>query len=558
MFKVHSIALTAALFGYASAATGCYPTWTSSGTYVEGSWVSATTQESVTAPCTGTTNGCVNGSVTTTVSKTYNYKCLTSNGWCLTWDPAVANTGQAWDKESAACSVSFIVMLSILTLPPLPALFVNTHQGTANTPAAPTAPTPAAWSGGGCPAAYSGGTSYATGNSVSVNMGTYTMVYTCKDGANSAFCGMAGYEPGTSQYWGVAWTEQGSCTGTIAPTKSPTFTTLTDVGGCPSEYSAGEDYEEGDKVSKDGFVFQCKAGDVGKHCSQAGYEPGTSIGSGDQIAEYWKDAWTVIGYCDGTIAPTTAPNYVSLKDMGGCPEAWERRTESEPYEEGDRVSNGGLVFTCKGWPLGQHCGQDGYEPNTNPATPDAWKVAWTVAGHCDGSIAPTSAPVFEDLALVGACPDEWERGDNVKYEEGDLVGMIVSDVPLRKVAFKCKAWPYSGFCGQFSPTEYGGNQGWALAGQCTGSIGPTSSPSFVTIKEVTGGCPQEWSSSTTDYEAGDKVSYTVSTSPERKLVYKCRDWPNSGYCGQGAYEPGTQYGDMAWTLLGSCSGTISP
>jgi hypothetical protein len=36
----------------------------------------------------------------------------------------------------------------------------------------------------------------------------------------------------------------------------------------------------------------------------------------------------------GTIAPTTAPNFVSLPDAGGCPLAYSR---DEKYEAGDKV-----------------------------------------------------------------------------------------------------------------------------------------------------------------------------------------------------------------------------
>ncbi|KAL7523373.1 hypothetical protein ACHAXR_000149, partial [Thalassiosira sp. AJA248-18] len=203
-----------------------------------------------------------------------------------------------------------------------------------------------------------------------------------------------------------------------------------------------------------------------------------------------------------------------------------------------------------------HCGQPGYEPNVDPATPDAWKDAWTVEGYCSGSMGPTGAPSFDKLAMVGNCPDEWAAGSNIKYEEGDIVAVIVSNTPIRKVAYKCKAWPYSGYCGQFSPTQFGGDQGWALAGQCIGSMGPTSAPSFDSLTVDATGCPQEWSASSTDYEANDKVSLAVSTSPERKILYKCREWPNTGYCNQGSgFKPGTQYGSMAWTLLGACTGT---
>ena len=42
-------------------------------------------------------------------------------------------------------------------------------------------------------------------------------------------------------------------------------------------------------------------------------------------------------------------------------------------------------------------------------------------------------------------------------------------------------------------------------------------------------------------------------------MYQCREWSNSGYCNQGSgFAPGSQYGNMAWTLKGYCDGTVAP
>jgi len=519
MIKIQSLALTAALFGYANAA-GCYPQWVSGGNYGAGMWVSDIKTTEKTESCTSGT-GCVNGKKKVTTTKKYNFQCKSgaAAGWCSqsVYQPTGIYGGSAWTKSSEC-------------------------DGTAT---APTVPAPDAWSGKGCPAAYSEGSDYDAGDSVSVTNAQlgYTSVYTCKEGGSYLWCSMSGYQPGTGQYWSQAWESVGSCTGTIAPTGSPSHVVLKDMAGCPGEYVLGEEYEEDDKVSKDGVVYQCKSYPLGRHCPQAGYEPGVSVGA----AEYWKEAWSVIGTCSGTIAPTSSPSFVSLKNMGGCPDEWESQT----YEEGDKVSVGELVYQCKTWPNSGWCGQAGYKPEEGTA----WKDAWTVVGHCSGSIGPTSSPSFETLKTVGACPDEWSSED---YDEGDMVSISVSTTPIRKVAYKCKAWPYTPRCKQFAPGVFG-DEGWVLAGSCDGSIGPTSSPSFDKLKEFGDGCPEDWSSSTTDYEAGDKVSYKVSSAPLRAIVYECREWPNTGYCNQGSgFEPGTQYGHMAWKLRGSCTGTMSP
>jgi len=541
MFKVKSIALAAALAGNAgyAAAAGCYPAYVAGGSYASGDWVSATTTktEIERESCTVGTTGCSSSgykTVTTTTTETYNYQCVDNpnSAFCSngSYAPNGNNGSIAWIKQGAKCS------------------------GTATAPA----PVPAEWSGGGCPKPYVAGTDYGAGAVVSVAKSGYSMVYQCLEEPNNQFCGLSSYAPGTDLYWENAWTSLGSCDGSISPTKAPVFTALDDAGGCPGEFKEGGEYEEGDKVSKDGLVYECKAWPSGQHCSQIGYEPGMSVGEGSNAVEYWKEAWAITGYCSGTLTPTAAPSFVTLGDLGGCPEEWSPKMPPEGYEEGDRVSSMGMVYSCKAWPMSAHCGQAGYEPNVDPASPGAWKDAWAVAGYCSGTGVPTASPNF-DVANVAVCPGEWVAGTNTAYEEGDMVSVSVSTTPIRKVAYKCKAWPYSGYCGQFSPTEYGGNQGWALVGSCNGSIGPTMSPVFVSMSEYGDGCPQEWSASSTSYEADDFVSLTVSGTPERKIVYKCRDWPNTGYCNQGeGFKPGSQNSNMAWTMVGMCEGSMAP
>merc|ERR1712194_1278 len=104
----------------------------------------------------------------------------------------------------------------------------------------------------------------------------------------------------------------------------------------------------------------------------------------------------------------------------------------------------------------------------------------------------------------------------------------------------------------------GGDQGWTLVGSCDGSIGPTASPVFGAVA-VSGGCPADWKASTTTYKANDRVSIVVSTVPVRKIVYECRVYPNNAYCNHGeAFKPDSQYGSIAWTVLGSCDGSMAP
>lgn len=541
MFKIQSIALTAALFGYATA-TGCYPAYSPGGAYKKDDNVSYFYTEDVITDCAVVvppTAGCVDGKRTTPTTRSYNYECI-SDAWCGNsgYGPGSATVDSyislAWTKEGSECTGS----AGSATVP-LPDLYNGANDS-------------------GCPKAFVAGTDYDAADIVSVVRNSpgnsYTSVYQCAGEPTNQFCGMAGYEAGEGLYWSQAWTDLGRCDGTISPTGSPSNEVLTNAGGCPGEYeSSGDNYEEGDRVSKDGYVYTCKGWPNSAHCSQAGYEPGNDVPTAED--PYWKQAWSVTGFCSGTIAPTSSPSNEVLTFMGGCPEVWDSST----YEEGDKVSDGQLVFQCKAWPHSGHCGQAGYEPNTDSATPEAWKDAWTVVGYCSGTVGPTSSPSNDPANSVGVCPEEWESGDNLKYEEGDMVSAIVSDVPLRKIAYKCKAWPMSGHCGQFAPTaELGGSLGWTIAGSCDGSIGPTSSPSFDKLNEVVGGCPDLYSKTYTDYEAGDLVSYQTSVTPSRSLLYECRPFPNSGYCNQAGFEPTTQYSNMAWTLKGYCDGSMAP
>ena len=60
--------------------------------------------------------------------------------------------------------------------------------------------------------------------------------------------------------------------------------------------------------------------------------------------------------------PTGSPVYVSLADMGGCPDAWTPADASTGpvdlyYAGGDRVSVDGLVFECLEWPQSAYYGQ---------------------------------------------------------------------------------------------------------------------------------------------------------------------------------------------------------
>jgi hypothetical protein len=159
------------------------------------------------------------------------------------------------------------------------------------------------------------------------------------------------------------------------------------------------------------------------------------------------------------MTPTDSPIFVALPFVaGGCPAEFSESAYSEP---GDRVSKDAVVFECKNWPDSLYCTQAAFKPELNLNT-EHWEQVWNVVGHCTGTAAVTVTTTGD------ICPNAWTSGDVTKYKENDRVSVIKSISPLVKVMYKCKAWPYSWHCGQFSPLDLagGGKLGWDYVGGC--------------------------------------------------------------------------------------------
>merc|ERR1719356_2441978 len=117
------------------------------------------------------------------------------------------------------------------------------------------------------------------------------------------FCSVYGPTHATGGQLG--WILKGNCAGSIAPTASPVFTTLTEVGsGCPKDWSASTTtYAKTDLVA---FVTSTMpVRKVVYECLEPGwcnqgesYKPGSTYGG---------MAWALKGQCDGTMAPTLSP-----------------------------------------------------------------------------------------------------------------------------------------------------------------------------------------------------------------------------------------------------------
>jgi len=174
---------------------------------------------------------------------------------------------------------------------------------------------------------------------------------------------------------------------------------------------------------------------------------------------------------------------------------------------------------------------------------DESKLGWTLIGHCDGTMAPTTAPNFAELTeLEGGCPEEYET--DLHYESGDVVSYSMA--LDRTVVYQCKEWPNDAYCNAgslYAPGNTHSSLAWELIGWCSGTLSPTSSP-----MELTALCPEEvWSSSNLfSYKEGTRVRKSAS-------IFECRSWPNSLWCTNSAYEPeNTQHWEEAWTYVGEC------
>ena len=264
--------------------------------------------------------------------------------------------------------------------------------------------------------------------------------------------------------------------GTIAPSSSPVFSSLPDHNGCPSEYDSTADYGASDKVSvpittDHSVVYECDSDfHNSKWCNQ--YEPGND----------WAMGWKLIGYCEGTIAPTSSPNFSSLNEVGdGCPKPYNVATT---YEAGDQVSvffsndsSNAIIFECKTWPNGAYCNAGSeFSPESDNAN-----MGWNLKGYCQGTIAPTAAPIV----YTPAAKCRWYNGtepitiDN--WAESSL-STYVSGTRVRKEnrIYKCKVWPYGLWCktAAYEPEETDvWADAWSSAGTCNGMFEPTTSPS---------------------------------------------------------------------------------
>ena len=236
------------------------------------------------------------------------------------------------------------------------------------------------------------------------------------------------------------WTMIGGCTGTISPTQAPAFTSLALVaGGCPSDYDENnlDGIEAGDQVSllvsattgdERRVVYECKAGAVAAYCTQKAFVPG---------GQFSSMAWTLKGYCDGTMSPTQAP--VAYTNTGGqaAPTTCEVETTASAtinkcFYEKD-VTTTGVACTCSA----SDC--------PNPT------------GLVGTSTACKKTTVFT------SCPSVDVYSSSATYAAGDVVR-------IGDARFKCKPWPYYLWCSNsaYEPSLEAGiwSDAWSTDGTC--------------------------------------------------------------------------------------------
>jgi hypothetical protein len=248
---------------------------------------------------------------------------------------------------------------------------------------------------------------------------------------------------------------------------------LLDQDGCPETFTSGIKYEANDKVSipindTKSLVYLCNS-DVhaSRYCEQ--FEPGNEYELG----------WVLVARCDGTLAPTTAPNFEHLQEVSGCPREY---SASATYKQGDQVAafllddNRAVVFACKPWPESAFCNAgSSYAPGSMNAN-----MGWIMKGYCDSTLSPTASPVLYPENKCrwynGTKPviiKSWSKEDLSSYKAG-------TRVRLGHQIFKCLGWPRDLWCkiAAYGPSgDYWANA-WMKAGSCSDPYSPTVSPSL--------------------------------------------------------------------------------
>lgn len=111
-------------------------------------------------------------------------------------------------------------------------------------------------------------------------------------------------------------------------------------------------------------LYQTNSWPFSANCGQDGFKPNTNPITADewQRSKAWETAWNLVGFCLGSMGPTSSPstgspNFSSLENLGTCQDLYSpNQSESTSwkwdihitYKEGDIiVSDDGLVYQCR-------------------------------------------------------------------------------------------------------------------------------------------------------------------------------------------------------------------
>ena len=115
-------------------------------------------------------------------------------------------------------------------------------------------------------------------------------------------------------------------------TASPANDPATGVCGCHTAWVKGTKYNPGDVVSVGVSAspvrkvsYECLSWPLSDYCAIFGP---TEFGG--------NQGWKLKGSCDGEMSPTASPDFVTLTDLGGCPDPWSA-SSADSYTGGTLV-----------------------------------------------------------------------------------------------------------------------------------------------------------------------------------------------------------------------------
>lgn len=167
--------------------------------------------------------------------------------------------------------------------------------------------------------------------------------------------------------------------------------------------------------------------------------------------------------------------------------------ESQKYQAGDVVSNGGKNYKCKTYPYTTWCNLEAYKPGES----SFWAMAWDLVGECRSV-------------------DQSIHKKDGKEKDGSNIMQMSEHMNV--------------------PPDYASSEN-------------ASNNSDVVINGITNPCPLEWELNH-DYSEFDKVTYRDTLT-----IYECKEWPLSALCSGEAYAvgKGPLFQDV-WREVGKCVG----